>query len=93
MTFNAPLASLRILELIAKSQKADGFPPTVRELADASNSDPATTHGHLRRLETMGLVEREPRSARAMRVTAKGRQVLSALHKGVAHDQANTGRL
>lgn len=68
---------LQILALIAKRIRIDGWPPTIRELADALSI--RSTNGaadHLRRLEEKGYLLRGPAQARAMKLTPLGRKAL-----------------
>ena len=60
----------RILEFIKKEINEKGYPPSVREIADAVGlKSTSTVHGHLQRLEKKGLLHRDPMKPRAMEVT------------------------
>lgn len=71
--------NLRVLRLIDWTTAKRGYPPTVDEvrrmLGLASRS---TVHGHVKRLESAGLLEHEPGSVRTLRVTEAGRERLAA---------------
>ncbi|MEC1730985.1 transcriptional repressor LexA [Bacillus atrophaeus] len=60
---------LDILRFIKAEVKTKGYPPSVREIGEAvglaSNS---TVHGHLARLETKGLIRRDPTKPRAIEI-------------------------
>ncbi len=59
----------RILEYIKDEIQSKGYPPSVREIANAVGlKSTSTVHGHLRRLEKRGLIHRDPLKPRAMEV-------------------------
>ena len=59
----------QVLEFIRESVRADGYPPTVREICAALNlSSPSTVHAHLANLERLGLIKRDPSKPRALDV-------------------------
>ena len=61
----------RILEFIGRAVADRGYPPSVREIADAVGlASPSAVHHHLIALERDGLLERGSNSSRALRVTA-----------------------
>jgi repressor LexA len=69
----------RILEFIARTVTERGYPPSVREIADAVGlASTSAVHHHLVALERMGQLERSGRSSRALRLTASGESSLSA---------------
>ena len=58
-----------ILEFIQSQIKAQGFPPTVREICEAVGlSSPSTVHGYLKRLEKRGLLKISSSKNRAIRI-------------------------
>ena len=60
----------RILAFIKKEINEKGYPPSVREIADAVGlKSTSTVHGHLQRLEKKGLLHRDAMKPRAMEVT------------------------
>lgn len=64
---------LEILHFIHKEVSGKGYPPTVREIGDATSlSSTSTVHGHLAKLETMGYISRDSSKPRAMEVTPLG---------------------
>lgn len=59
----------QVLEFIRESVRANGYPPTVREICAALNlSSPSTVHAHLANLERLGLIKRDPSKPRALDV-------------------------
>jgi repressor LexA len=61
----------RIVEYIARTVAERGYPPSVREIADAVGlASTSAVHHHLVALERSGLLERGSRSSRALRLTA-----------------------
>lgn len=60
----------KILETIARTVAERGYPPSVREIADAVGlASTSAVHHHLLALEREGLLERGSHSSRALRVT------------------------
>jgi repressor LexA len=77
----------RILEYIARTVAERGYPPSVREIADAVHlASTSAVHHHLVALERSGHLERGGRSSRALRLTAAGEATLSP-------DQPERGRV
>jgi repressor LexA len=63
----------KILECISQAVSERGYPPSVREIADAVGlASTSAVHHHLLALEREGLLERGSRSSRALRLTARG---------------------
>ena len=61
----------RIVEYIARTVTERGYPPSVREIADAVGlASTSAVHHHLVALERSGQLERGSRSSRALRLTA-----------------------
>ncbi|MDQ5840735.1 MAG: hypothetical protein M3537_06265, partial [Chloroflexota bacterium] len=61
----------RIVEYIARTVAERGYPPSVREIADAVGlASTSAVHHHLVALERSGQLERGTRSSRALRLTA-----------------------
>lgn len=59
----------KILEFIKSEIQAKGYPPSVREIANAVGlKSTSTVHGHLQRLEKRGLLHRDAMKPRAMEV-------------------------
>ena len=66
-----PPRQAAVLQFVQTFIAANGYPPTVREIANAlgsRNSNAATTH--LRALEAKGYVRRDPHRSRAIVVIA-----------------------
>jgi len=62
-----------ILEFIHQEVSGRGYPPTVREICDATGlASTSTVHGHLSRLEKHGYIVRDPAKPRAIEVTESG---------------------
>ncbi len=58
-----------ILEYIRGQIAMRGYPPSVREICDAVGlKSTSTVHGHLKRLETKGLLRRDAMKPRAMEI-------------------------
>jgi repressor LexA len=63
-----------ILEFVNTHVDEHGYPPTVREIGQAVGlTSPSTVHAHLARLETAGLIRRDPTKPRALEVIEGGR--------------------
>jgi repressor LexA len=62
----------KILESIARILAERGYPPSVREIAEAVGlASPSAVHHHLTALERDGLLERGSHSSRAIRLTVR----------------------
>ncbi len=56
-----------IVEFIAHHATEHGYPPTVRDIGRAIGlTSPSTVHGHLAKLERLGLLRRDPTKPRAL---------------------------
>jgi repressor LexA len=63
-----------ILEFVNTHVDEHGYPPTVREIGQAVGlTSPSTVHAHLARLESSGLIRRDPTKPRALEVIEGGR--------------------
>ncbi len=59
----------RVLDALQEHIARRGYPPTVRELAQAVGlRTPSAVHYHLDRLERLGMIERAPGRSRAIRI-------------------------
>src|SRR5687768_16689850 len=68
----------KILECIARTVEERGYPPSVREIADAVGlASTSAVHHHLIALERDGLLERGTHSSRALRLTTRPQPVPS----------------
>lgn len=66
-----------ILEFIYEQVSDRGYPPTVREICNATGlASTSTVHGHLSRLEENGFILRDPSKPRAIEVTESGLEKL-----------------
>ena len=62
----------RILDCIARTVEERGYPPSVREIADAVGlASTSAVHHHLIALEKDGLIERGTHASRALRLIAR----------------------
>jgi repressor LexA len=60
-------AQRKIVEAILESKVTRGYPPTVREIAEATGtSSPSTVHHHLDVLERIGWITRSPNKPRTI---------------------------
>nr|WP_295972483.1 transcriptional repressor LexA [uncultured Bacillus sp.] len=58
-----------ILDFIKSEVKLKGYPPSVREIGEAVGlASSSTVHGHLSRLESKGLIRRDPTKPRAIEI-------------------------
>jgi repressor LexA len=66
----------RIVDFIARTVEERGYPPSVREIADAVGlASTSAVHHHLIALERDGLLERGGKHSRALRLTARPQAV------------------
>ncbi|WP_090118134.1 LexA family transcriptional regulator [Cohnella sp. OV330] len=56
----------KVMSAIATLTDKLGYPPSVREIAEASGISVGTTHGHLDRLIKCGLVGKKPNGPRTI---------------------------
>lgn len=58
-----------IIDFIKHEVKTKGYPPSVREIGQAVGlASSSTVHGHLARLESKGLIRRDPTKPRAIEI-------------------------
>jgi repressor LexA len=58
-----------ILDFIKSEVRKKGYPPSVREIGEAVGlASSSTVHGHLARLESKGLIRRDPTKPRAIEI-------------------------
>lgn len=58
-----------ILDFIKSEVRHKGYPPSVREIGEAVGlASSSTVHGHLARLESKGLIRRDPTKPRAIEI-------------------------
>jgi len=58
-----------ILDVIERSMRDHGYPPSVREIGEAVGlTSPSTVHNHLSTLERLGYLRRDPTKPRAIEV-------------------------
>ncbi len=68
-----------ILTFIKDEVKKKGYPPSVREIGKAVGlASSSTVHGHLERLESKGLIRRDPTKPRAIEVLDQENTAVSA---------------
>jgi repressor LexA len=57
----------QVLEFVLAFMRANGYPPTVREICtELDLSSPSTVHVHLANLERLGFIKRDPTKPRAL---------------------------
>ena len=60
---------LEIYEFLKIYKENKGYPPSVREICEAVNlRSTSTVHGHLKKLESKGLIKRDPTKPRALEI-------------------------
>ena len=58
-----------VLEFIDRMMRERGYPPSVREIGEAVGlTSPSTVHAHLRTLQRLGYLRRDPTKPRAIEV-------------------------
>ena len=81
-----------ILELIARTVRDRGYPPSVREIGEAVGlSSPSTVHSHLSALVKAGYLRRDPTKPRAIEVTLDDPG--TDLHRSRVRDVPLVGRI
>ncbi|MGH2456022.1 MAG: transcriptional repressor LexA [Candidatus Limnocylindria bacterium] len=85
----------KILECVARTVADRGYPPSVREIADAVGlASTSAVHHHLIALERDGLLERGSHASRALRLTARGEAELHAApHAARRHGRVTPFRM
>ena len=74
-----------ILAFIKQEVRTKGYPPSVREIGEAVGlASSSTVHGHLERLESKGLIRRDPTKPRAIEILEDNPSELAA-QKAVMH--------
>ena len=83
----------QILDLITRTVRDRGYPPSVREIGDAVGlSSPSTVHSHLSALERAGYLRRDPTKPRAIEVIDSGGSE-TALTRAPVRDVPLVGRI
>ena len=73
-----------ILAFIKEEVRKKGYPPSVREIGEAVGlASSSTVHGHLARLESKGLIRRDPTKPRAIEILDGTNSVIEK--QGVVH--------
>ena len=73
-----------ILTFIKEEVRSKGYPPSVREIGEAVGlASSSTVHEHLARLESKGLIRRDPTKPRAIEILDQ--EELSIAKQGVIH--------
>lgn len=73
-----------ILGFIKEEVRTKGYPPSVREIGEAVGlASSSTVHGHLARLESKGLIRRDPTKPRAIEILDQ--QDSTIAKQGVVH--------
>src|SRR4029453_12476060 len=64
-----PARQQQILDFISSQVVERGYPPSVREIGEAVGlTSPSTVHSHLRTLQALGYLRRDPTKPRAIEV-------------------------
>src|SRR5207302_8148912 len=75
-----------VLEIIDKSMRERGYPPSVREIGEAVGlTSPSTVHTHLNTLQRRGFLRRDPTKPRAIEVTYDAMSGASIERRPVTH--------
>ena len=75
-----------ILEFIDSSMREQGYPPSVREIGEAVGlTSPSTVHSHLRKLEELGYLRRDPTKPRALEVSFEAGSFVHAERRPTRH--------
>ncbi|MFF2752621.1 transcriptional repressor LexA [Psychrobacillus sp. NPDC058041] len=73
-----------ILAFIKEEVRKKGYPPSVREIGEAVGlASSSTVHGHLARLESKGLIRRDPTKPRAIEILDSVNSIIEK--QGVVH--------
>ncbi|MEK4386577.1 transcriptional repressor LexA [Solibacillus sp. FSL W7-1464] len=73
-----------ILTFIKEEVRSKGYPPSVREIGEAVGlASSSTVHGHLARLESKGLIRRDPTKPRAIEILDQ--EEINIAKQGVIH--------
>ena len=76
----------RILEFILSTVEARGYPPSVREIADAVGlASPSTVHAHLEALQSKGYIRKDPTKPRAIEISYAPGVGPSSSRSGIKH--------
>ncbi|HHV99476.1 MAG TPA: transcriptional repressor LexA [Clostridiaceae bacterium] len=63
----------QILDFVNRQVKEKGYPPSVREICSAVGfKSTSTVHSYIKKLEELGLIEKDPTKPRALKVLRKG---------------------
>ncbi|HEX5039440.1 MAG TPA: transcriptional repressor LexA [Candidatus Limnocylindria bacterium] len=84
----------RILDCIARTVEERGYPPSVREIADAVGlASTSAVHHHLIALEKEGLIERGTHASRALRLINRPSPIPGAMPEQVAESKVTPFRM
>ena len=63
----------QILDFVNRQVREKGYPPSVREICSAVGfKSTSTVHSYIKKLEELGLIEKDPTKPRALKVLGKG---------------------
>ena len=83
-----------ILDLIARTVRERGYPPSVREIGEEVGlSSPSTVHSHLSSLVKAGYLRRDPTKPRAIEVVDPGATGTADLRRTPVRDVPLVGRI
>lgn len=76
----------RILEFILSTVEERGYPPSVREIAEAVGlASPSTVHAHLEALQSKGYIRKDPTKPRAIEISYAPGMGPAVSRAGVKH--------
>lgn len=76
----------KVLDFILSTVEGRGYPPSVREIADAVGlASPSTVHAHLEALQTKGYIRKDPTKPRAIQISYAPGVGPSEGHTAVRH--------
>ena len=79
-----------IYDYICSYTDQHGYPPSVREIGTAVNlASPSTVHMHLKVLEQFGLIDRDPKKPRTMKIVPQNSSSDTSKLASVTQDVAN----
>ena len=75
MTEQLTARQQQVLEIIDRSMRDRGYPPSVREIGEKVGlTSPSTVHSHLNTLQRMGYLRRDPTKPRAIELVGRRRE-------------------
>src|ERR671925_2168624 len=76
----------KVLDFILSTVEARGYPPSVREIADAVGlASPSTVHAHLEALQSKGYIRKDATKPRAIEISYAPEVGPAASRSGIRH--------